>query len=50
MCEIDKQLDLYKAGNSSQCLAITHKGKESEKEYIYVYMSIYTHTYVSVYN
>ena len=42
MCKIDKQSDLYKAGNYIQCLAITYKRKESEKYYIHISIYILT--------
>ena len=39
---INKDL-LYSTGNSTQYFVITYKGKESEKEYIYMCVCIYTH-------
>ena len=39
---------LYSTGNSTQCLVIIYKGKESEKEYIYVYTYIYVPTYIYI--
>ena len=39
--KIDNQQDLlYSTGNSTQYFAITYKGKESDKEYIYILFHI----------
>ena len=37
----------YSTGNYTQYFVITYKGKESEKEYIYI-IYIYTHLYNSI--
>ena len=41
MKQINNRELLYSTGNYSQCLVITHNGKESEKEYMCVCITDY---------
>ena len=42
---------LYSTGNYTQYFVVTYKGKESEKEYIYIYINtpIYTYIHTHIY-
>ena len=39
-CNINNKNLLHSPGNCIQCLVITYNGKESEKEYTYVYTCV----------
>ena len=46
MKQINNKNLLYSTGNYIQYLVITYKGKESEKEYIFMYVYIYMNHFV----
>ena len=44
---ISNKVLLYSTGNYIQYCVINHNGKKYEKEYIYMCVYIYTHTYIT---